>query len=250
MFIDVHCHIDQYKDGEKIHMNNVEAVVGAAMDYYSGERILSMASENKSIYACLGIHPEYREYYGQMERVKRQIYKNRENIIAVGEVGLAHYSLEELDEKRKKKVYAESLCILEDFIRIAKDIKKPIVLHAIEESAHDAIGLLDKYEIESALFHWFEGDEKALGMIVERGYYVSISPDVMYNRRYDDFVSHIPIGSMVFESDGPWKYDGMRGMPDMTLDIAKHVSKARGISIDKIEQAVYENSCTLFGISL
>ena len=243
MFVDVHCHIDQYKDDEIVHMKNVKAVVGAAMDYYSGERILSMAGENKSIYACLGIHPEYREYYGQMELVKGQIYKNRENIIAVGEVGLAHYSLEELDENRKKKVYAESLYILEEFIRIAKDIKKPIVLHAIEESAHDAIGLLDKYEIESALFHWFEGDEKALGMIVERGYYVSISPDVMYNRRYDDFVSHIPIASMVFESDGPWEYDGMRGMPDMTLDIAKHVSKSRGISIDKIEQAVYENSC-------
>ena len=59
--------------------------------------------------------------------VKSQIYENRENIIAVGEVGLAHYSLEELDEKSKEKAYDDSLCILEEFVRIAKEIEKPIV---------------------------------------------------------------------------------------------------------------------------
>ncbi|KDR95554.1 TatD DNase family protein [Peptoclostridium litorale DSM 5388] len=248
MFVDVHCHIDQYGDYEMVNMKNVKVVVGAAMDYHSGEKLLSMAQENKSIYACLGIHPEYREHYRQMDMVKRQIYENRENIIAVGEVGLAHYSIDELDETCKRKAYEESLYILEEFVRIAKDIKKPIVLHAIEDSAYDAIRLLDQYGVESALFHWFEGDEKALGMIVERGYYVSVSPDVMYNRRYDDFVNMIPIGNIVFESDGPWEYEGRRGMPDMIVEIAKHLSIRRGISLEEIEKAAYENSCSLFGV--
>lgn len=250
MFVDVHCHIDQYEDCETVNMKKVKAVVGAAVEYHSGEKILSLAEKNKSIYACLGIHPEYRGNYSQMDMVKRQIYENMDDIIAVGEVGIAHYSLEDLDETCKNKAYEESLCILEEFIRIARDIKKPIVLHAIEESAYDAIKLLDKYGVESALFHWFEGDEKALGMIVERGYYVSVSPDVMYNRRYDDFVNRIPMGNIVFESDGPWEYEGRRGMPDMVLEIAKHLSMRRGIPIEEIEKAAYENSCSLFGVRL
>lgn len=132
---------------------------------------------------------------------------------------------------------------------MAKEVNLPIVLHAIEETAVIALNELKKRNIKSALFHWFEGDFEVLNEIINRGYFISISPDVMFNEKYSNFVQHIPLENIVLESDGPWEYNGEKGKPLMVLPTIAYLSKVRNISKNHIEKIVYENSCKLFNIS-
>lgn len=101
--------------------------------------------------------------------------------------------------------------------------------------------------IKRALFHRFEGDFDVLKDIVEEGYYISVSPEVIYNKKYGDFVNHVPLENMVLESDGPWEYDGKKGMPSMVMDIITYLSKARNMEEAVVEKIVFENSLKLFG---
>ena len=82
--------------------------------------------------------------------------------------------------------------------------------------------------------------------IVEEGYYLSISPDVLYNNRYAEFVGHIPMDNIVLESDGPWSYNEQTGVPTMILDIAEHLSEERNLEKIEILNIIYKNSCKLF----
>ncbi|MZQ75460.1 MAG: hypothetical protein GT589_04790 [Peptoclostridium sp.] len=246
MFIDVHCHIDQYDSIEGLLNENVKAVIGAATDYVSGEKILGICRKNEGFYAALGIHPEYSGNFEQLEAVKKQIEDNKDEIVAIGEIGLPYYSLEGMDTLEAETIYKKSLHVFEEFLSLASRLQKPVVLHAIEATAYDALRLLEKHNIESALFHWFEGDDRALSKLIERGYYVSVGPEVLCNKAYDDFVDKVPLENMVFESDGPWEYEGEMGVPAMIQSVARHISKKRGINPICVESLVYENACRLF----
>lgn len=246
MFIDVHCHIDQYKNVDGLLTDDVKAVVGAATDFGSGEKLLSICRQNAGFYAALGIHPEYSGNFNQLEAVKRQIEENKDEIVAIGEIGLPYYSLDGLDEMEAKAVYKRAFHVLDELLSLASRLQKPVVLHAIEATAYDALALLEKYRIESALFHWFEGEERALSRLIEKGYYVSVGPDVLCNKAYDEFVDNVPLENMVFESDGPWEYAGEVGVPAMVRSVARHISNKRGISLSRVESVAYENTCRLY----
>lgn len=248
--IDVHCHIDQYDENElkKIFENKqIDFVVGAAINLESGEKLLKMKKIYPGLLVCLGIHPEYPEYFSELEAVKKQITENRNKIIAIGEIGLPWYSLKKIDKDRKKRYIEEGKHILGEFLDLAKQSDLPVILHAIEDTAVAALEELKKRQVKSALFHWFEGSVDIMEEIIAHGYYISVSPDVIYNQRYSRFVAKIPINRIVLESDGPWEYNGQKGVPSMILNIAEFLGKQRKTPEKEIKKIIYENTRRLFG---
>lgn len=246
----MHCHIDQYSDDEIEEIllskeNNVK-VVGAAMNKVSGDRLLALKSKYPKLDICLGIHPEYPEYFNDFEEVKKQIIANKDKIVAIGEVGLPYYSLENLDKYKKEKFIEDANRLLIKFLDLAKELNLPVILHAIEDTAVFALDELKKRNIKSALFHWFEGAVKVLKEIINEGYFVSVSPEVMYNEKYSEFVKNIPIEHIVLESDGPWEYNGEKGKPLMVVRTIAYLSKERNINKPTIEKIVGENASKLF----
>ena len=87
----------------------------------------------------------------------------------------------------------------------------------------------------------------AMARIIAAGYTISISPEAMVTGRYGDFSDLIPLGNLTLESDGPWKYDGIRGGPSMIEDTAAFLAARRDLSPEEILGANYQNSGKLFG---
>ena len=112
-------------------------------------------------------------------------------MIAVGEVGLPYYL--------RKESYHPAFPIqgylerLETFIKLAKEWDKPIVLHAVYDDAPLVCDLLEEYSITNAHFHWFKGDHKTISRMIENGYFVSVTPDVLYENEICDLVSSYPL---------------------------------------------------------
>lgn len=247
--IDVHCHLDQYKDHEVKKMLSeakIDIVVGAAMNKASGERLLDLKGKHSNIKICLGIHPEYPQYYQEFESVKEQILSNRHKISAIGEIGLPYYSLEAMEKQEKIAALNNGKLLLTKFLDLAANLELPVVLHAIQDTASYAYEALQEKKITQALFHWFEGDQDTLIKIVDAGYYISVSPEVLNDNGYAEFVSHIPLDNMVLESDGPWHYNGRIGVPAMILEIAEYLSKKRNMKKKEILEIIYKNTCILY----
>src|SRR3989338_7992603 len=96
MFIDVHCHIDFYEDAEveKIVERARKVGVGIIIDNGVGmktnTRILELAGKYKEVKAALGLYPidALKLNEKEINLELGLIRKNRESIIAIGEVGL------------------------------------------------------------------------------------------------------------------------------------------------------------------
>lgn len=224
----------------------VDAVIGAATHKKSGDRLMDIHRKYPKMHVCLGIHPEFPEYYHEFDQVKRQIIENKENIIAIGEIGLPYYKLMDMKDSDKKELKIKGLHLLSRFLDLAETLHLPVILHAIEETAQAALDELEKRKIEKALFHWFEGPIDVMTSIIEKGYYISISPEVIYNADYAEFVKQVPLKNIVLESDGPWTYNGRQGTPSMVFEIIRYLSIQREINQHKLAEIIYQNTCHLF----
>lgn len=219
--------------------------MGAAINYKSSKKLLELKKIYPELKVALGIHPEYPENFSDYEAVEKLIRDNHSKISAIGEIGLPYFSMQNIPELEKDILITKANCLLEKFIALGKRYNLPLILHAVFDAAPIALDLLEKHGIRKALFHWFEGDNKTLQRILENGYLISVSPDVMYNQKYSEFVDSIPMECICLESDGPWEYGGRKGMPEMVEEVAEYLGGRRGVSKDKIYEISYENFKTL-----
>lgn len=248
MNIDSHCHFDQLfpDEIEKAVFQNI--VVAVATGYESGNKLLEYAGLYQNLKVCLGIHPEHIQNYDEYDLVEKQIKDNLDKISGIGEIGLPYFNLENLEESIKREILEKSKVIFGKFLSLAEQENLAVNLHCIEDSASYAIQELKKYNIKKALFHWFEGSDTDLKEIIKMKWKISVSPDVLYNEKYRDFVSKIPLEIICLESDGPWEYNGMRGVPSMVEKSAKILSEIYQVSVFEILEISNKNSADLFSI--
>jgi len=246
--VDVHCHSDLYTDPElaAIFQDDALMVVSAATGFNSGNRLLHLSKVYTNLKVCLGIHPEYPSAIPEFEKVADQIRKNLSNIVGIGEVGLPWYCLDKIPAPERERFQEKALECFKKFVKLASSCDLPLVLHAIEDTTAQALDVLEKQGIRRALFHWFEGRITDLERILSNGYFISVSPDAIHNVRYGDFTDHIPLDALMLESDGPWEYNGKRGIPSMIEDTAAFLADRRKLDPITILQANYRNYLHLF----
>ena len=248
MNIDSHCHFDQLFPDEIEKAVSQNIVVAVATGYESGNKLLEYAGLYQNLKVCLGIHPEHIQNYDEYDLVEKQIKDNLDKISGIGEIGLPYFNLENLEESIKREILEKSKVIFGKFLSLAEQENLAVNLHCIEDSASYAIQELKKYNIKKALFHWFEGSDTDLKEIIKTKWKISVSPDVLYNEKYRDFVSKIPLEIICLESDGPWEYNGMRGVPSMVEKSAKILSEIYQVSVFEILEISNKNSADLFSI--
>jgi TatD DNase family protein len=211
---DAHIHFDKYKVlhqkkiMESLVENQVEGLITVSMDLLSCKENLSLADEHPNIFPAFGLHPEQPlPKESEVEELLRWIDGNQEKLVAVGEVGLPYY----LRKKGKDSSfpYQGYVEVLEQFILLAKRLNKPIILHAIYDDAPVVCDLLEKHNIRKAHFHWFKGDKKTMERMVENEYFISFTPDILYEEETREVAEFYPLHLMMAETDGPWLFEGV-----------------------------------------
>lgn len=247
--VDVHCHADLYSEEEldAIFANPDYLVVGAAMGFESGQRLLELAERHGNLKVCLGIHPENPTSYNECEKVAIQIANNQDRIVGIGEIGLPWYNLEHVDDRQKAIINRDARELLIRFSKLAATMNLPVILHAVKSSAAVALDTLEQYNITKALFHWFKGSGDDLDWIINSGFMISVSPDCLHNQEYAGFIDRIPLNNLMLESDGPWQYEGIPGVPALIEKTAAFLGERRKIEPEAILAANYNNCLKLFG---
>lgn len=252
--IDAHIHLDQYHNDEINTIMNepsIEAVISVSMHLKSCQRNFELHKRNSSIKPCYGFHPEQiLPAEKELAQLFEWIDTNQMEMAAIGEVGLPYYLRTQQPHSSISLVpYLE---LLERFILSAKKYDKPIVLHAIYEDADKACNLLEKHSFSKAHFHWFKGNEQIINRMKENGYFISITPDVFYEKEIQDIVRSYPINQIMVETDGPWPFEGpfsgKMTHPSMINQSIKMISNLKNAAISELYQTILQNTRSFYKI--
>ncbi len=247
ILIDVHCHINLYLTVDKVIKNardaGVEKIIAVAMSSISQERVLEIASQYNEVFASLGIHPEEvkmnEKIEQQLDSLIDLIKKNKQNICAIGEIGLDHYFVKD------KELYPLQKTIFDKMLLLAQDLELPVNLHT-KGAENIVFNTLPSYKIPNINIHWYSGPEKFLKLGMDRGYYFSITPAISYSPVVKKVVLNVDKEHLLLESDGPVKYSGKVSAPAIVKNVLNSISMLKEINSDELEKQIEENTKKIF----
>jgi TatD DNase family protein len=247
MIFDAHIHLEKYTDEEIddiLRDPNLMGVLAVSMDFVSSQRTLQLKEKYpKKIFAACGFHPEQPPQ--AIENLLEWIGLHNDQIDAIGEIGLPYYRRREAMNKGEpwnEAIYHEILLMM---LEVAKQLKKPVVLHGVREDVEQILSYLDLYNLNQAHFHWIKASKKTIKKLAERGYYVSFTPDLFYKSEVREIATMYPLERILVETDGPWPFDGpfagQRTKPHMVSDVIGELAKLRGMKARDLQEIVNRN---------
>src|SRR5262249_31406302 len=209
MIIDSHCHLHDpaFADlKETLRLSMAHDVWGAiavgCCPETNAQTLEAAAAAPKSVWPCLGFHPDRSDLTDEdLQRVEAQIAANHSRIVGIGEIGLPWYSLEGASDADEIK--ARGRARLDRLLDLAIRWNLPVALHAPHGAAADALDALRHHGVERAVFHWHKAPAAVTRAIIDAGYLVSVTPDVVSRDRDRDLVTGVPLDALLVESDGP-----------------------------------------------
>lgn len=256
--IDSHIHLDLYEQSEieeiiaGLNSAKCTDLISVSFHLESCLRNLQLAETYNQVHSAFGFHPEQElPSDEELQDLFSWMEKNQEQMIAVGEVGLPYYLRTEKGVDFSIDGYIE---LLEQFILRAKQWDKPVILHAVYDDAPVACDLLEKHGIEKAHFHWFKGDSKTVGRMIENGWFISVTPDVVYEREIQELVKKYPLNQMMVETDGPWRFEGpftwKMTQPKMIHDTVASIALIKNCSREEAYRMLYENTAAFYLLNM
>ncbi|MFH1586756.1 MAG: TatD family hydrolase [Candidatus Diapherotrites archaeon] len=245
MFVDAHCHLDWFRNPEKVVSAAEKAQVGLIIsnstDLDSMRKNLSLAEEFEIVSAAGGIHPKDMLFMEENEIRKgiEFLKKNLASFSAVGEVGLDYKHAKTKSQKELQEKY------LQEFISLAMENKKPLIVHS-RYSDEKLLEILEKNSPGKVLMHWFNNKKESIEKALDLGYFISAGPIILSDKKSSELTKLIPLESLLLETDAPVEFGGKAAEPSWIPKVAEKVAEIHGIPLKEIEETTSKNSLNLF----
>jgi TatD DNase family protein len=256
-YFDTHTHLndedfDPDRDEVLLRAANsaVEGLLCVGTTAASSENALCLAESHSSVYAAVGIHPNYaaEAAAGDWDRVAALV--GRPRVVAVGETGLDRYW--DHSPLPLQKEY------LDRHLRLAQQHDLPVVVHC-RDAAAELMPMLrtaaDRGPLRGAI-HAFSGDAALAADCVALGLHVSFAGNVTYsNKKFDALraaAKSVPVGHLLIETDSPYLVPQIfrgkqkRNEPANVVHTAALLAELRGVSVDEIAVLTTANARRLF----
>ncbi|MBK5114094.1 MAG: TatD family hydrolase [Candidatus Heimdallarchaeota archaeon] len=242
-YIDCHLHIsDKYFfkriDNLLLDWNeyNIGKIGAVATNLRESQRNIEVATKYPSlILAGIGRHPWGAHKFNDQELMIFRGLAQKPEVSFIGEVGLDHYHIKEKD----KWPWQEQ--VLKQFITIANESKKSLMLHqtGAEEELYELLST-SKIDVNFCC-HWYSGPDKVLKNLIDLGGYFSINPNFIRSRKHRRVLELVDQHNLLTESDGPVKFQGEQGSPELIPQLCKEITKELMIQPDDFAGIVKEN---------
>ena len=254
MIIDTHCHLDdkRYEDDLELVLkrakeNGVKAFVIPGANPEDLERAKNISENHEEIFFGVGVHPyEIKKYDEKLLRS----YIAHPKCVAIGECGLDYFRLPKDENEKEEEKEAQKEIFIKQ-INLAKEYKKPLILH-IREASFDAKEILINYAKDvGGVLHCFNASEILLELS-KYGFYFGIGGVVTFKnaKKLVNILPKIPLDRIVIETDSPYltphPYRGKRNEPYYTTFVVKKVAEILGMSYDEICDITTKNAKELF----
>lgn len=249
-YFDSHIHLDQYPREQMDQLiqewreKGTQGVLAVSTNLKSSFQTLELKQKYPDfIFAAVGFHPEQElPPFREFDELCMLLKQERDNISAIGEVGLPHYAYQSGVVLPPVEAYADWLG---EFAQIAVQHQLPLLLHAVHDKAEIALSILKKHGVKQAQFHWLKAPLAVVEDIIQLGYFISVTPEICYRTRDQLLTKHIPISRLLLETDGPWRYDEFfRHRPTSPLfipEVAQQAALLKGCSTEDVLNTCNEN---------
>lgn len=190
-----------------------------------------------------GLHPT--EITDDYQAQLSLIYKALQSGVykGIGEIGMDLY----WDTSRKK----EQEEVLRTQLDWAVEMDLPVLLH-VRNAFDETLAIVREYYNKGlrGIFHCFSGNYDQAKEIVEHGFLLGIGGTITYkNSAQRAFISHIPLRSIVVETDAPYlspvPFRGKRNEPSYVPYVLKALADLYALDVDFVEKQTEENAISL-----
>lgn len=249
--IDTHCHIylDHFGDDLIDVLNRAENVgvtdiLMPAIDLDSIEQMSKIKHPKIRFHKMAGVHPcEISNSRCNLE-ASLLAYCADKSIVAVGETGLDYYW--------STKFTKEQIISLERHCKVAKTLKKPIILHN-RQATSDLLDIIEQQQDGSltGVWHCFNGSVDEGLRAIDLGLYLGIGGVLTYkNSGVEKTIAQLPLDKMILETDAPYlsptPHRGKRNEPSFVKYVADKMSEIFDMSLTEIDELTTANTFRLF----
>jgi TatD DNase family protein len=226
----------------------VKAIVVVGETLADAEKNLRLASEGASVNAAAMIRPTAGLYPTILDRdqaasLEALIRRERARLVAIGEVGLDHWKVQDPAERETQRE------IFLGFVRLAAETGLPLNVHS-RSAGRVTIELLLEAGAERVLLHAFDGRAVTALPGVEAGFFFSVPPSIVRSPQKQKLVRRLPIENLLVETDSPvlGPEPGTRNEPANVIISVGAIAALKELHEDEVIDAVEENQRRLFGL--
>ena len=257
--IDTHCHIDEEAfnaDREEViarqKESGVKAMIVPGVNVASIETVLQVCHAHPGYcYPALGLHPEdvKADWQEQLAVVEAAIRAHRDELVAIGEIGLDYYWDKTYKEEQKE--------VLRRQLLLAEELDLPVILHN-RESTEDILNIVKEIVNRqssnrqlSGVFHCFNGSKETAQQILDMGFYLGIGGVLTFkNSKLAEKMDVVPLERILLETDAPYMapvpHRGERNESRFMIQVAERLAQVYNCTIEDMISATTANAKRLF----
>ena len=251
--IDTHCHIDEEAfdaDREEViarqQESGVERMIVPGVNVASIETVMKVCRAHPGYcYPALGLHPEdvKDDWQEQLTIVEQAIRDHRNELVAIGEIGLDYYWDKTYKEEQQE--------VLRRQLILARELDLPVILHN-REATEDIMRIV-KEEGGRGVFHCFNGSRETAQQILDMGFYLGIGGVLTFkNSKLAEKLDVVPLERIVLETDAPYMapvpHRGERNESRFMIHVAERLAQVYNCPVEYVIELTSANARQLFAI--
>lgn len=258
---DSHAHYNDEKfneDREEILQavanEGVTKLICAGYSLESSREAVQIANAHQNIYAIVGISPndippkgvEYEQVLNkQLQQIEELAHD--EKVVAIGEIGLDYYWNRENKEEQKLAFQKQ--------IELANKLDLPIVIHK-REANYDTLEIIKSKitPLKKGIFHCCPLNLDLIHEGLKIGFYISFAGPITFKnaKNAEEAIQAVPVERTLIETDSPYLApEPKRGTRNDSRNVrymAEKVAQVKGIALEEVAKATYENAKKIFEI--
>ncbi len=252
MYFDSHAHLTSPEVMEEVDevvdralKASVSRIVNICTDRASLEAGLALVKRHSNVFNAGATTPHDVEKEGEELFPLFESHARRGDFVAIGETGLDYHYNHSPRELQQE--------FLRRYFRLASECKLPIIIHCREAFAA-FFRILDESYSGLGILHCFTGTVEEASEVVKRGWFVSFSGIVTFKRSdaLREAAKVVPLGQLLIETDTPYlapqSHRGKKNEPAYLPEVAQVIAQIKGIPVEEIAAATYENASRLFSV--
>jgi len=255
--IDSHCHLPSIKHQEHLEeiidnaqKEDVLKFVNIGTSIYENAKALDVAKKFPQIFATAAIYPHEDTDRSLKELkiyLKDFVFKNREDLVAIGEIGI------DVSGRDGGRNLDDQIDLFEFQARLAKEHNLPLIIHNRNGDAQ-VLSVLSTARPQKGVIHCFASDWAFAEKVLDMGFYISFSGLITYKSGESllETVQKVPENMFLVETDSPYLspigHRNEKNEPKYVKIIAQKIAEVKGISLESVARFSSSNTEKLFGI--
>ena len=165
------------------------------------------------------------------------IKKNKNNVVAVSEVGLDFVNGED----------RQQIDDFEKMIKLAEEMRKPIVVHS-RKAEQKCIEILESSKLKKVVMHCFSGKKPLVKRIADNGWFLTVPTIIVRSFQFQDIARNVPITQLFCETDSPYlsPYKEQMNEPAFVVESYKKIAEIKNMEIRDVINNIYMKWQNLF----